>query len=96
MSHCLIDNLFEREYRKVGQEKKCIGIFFSSGERGLNIGSFTISLVVSHVCRKYCGPKCRLEQQAPLVANSLTVNGACNSISGITERFMRVRTRAVD
>ena len=27
----LIDDLFERKYRKVGQEKKCIRIFFSSG-----------------------------------------------------------------
>ena len=27
----LIDDLFERKYRKVGQEKKHIRIFFSSG-----------------------------------------------------------------
>ena len=27
----LIDDLFERKYRKVGQGKKCIRIFFSSG-----------------------------------------------------------------
>ena len=26
---------------------------------------------------------------------SFTVNGACNSISGITERFMRVRTKCI-
>ena len=54
----LIDDLFERKYRKVGQEKKRIRIFFSSvffasislrRERGLNIGSFTICRVVSHV-----------------------------------------------
>ena len=57
----LIDDLFERKYRKVGQEKKRIRIFFSSGfllqyrnagERGINIGSFTICRVVSHVCNK--------------------------------------------
>ena len=27
----LIDDLFERKYRKVGQEKNALGFFFSSG-----------------------------------------------------------------
>ena len=55
----LIDDLFKRKYRKVGQEKSALGFFFSSvffasilrcQERGLNIASFTICQVVSHVC----------------------------------------------
>ena len=34
----------------------------------------------------------RSPRNFPPAHHDITVNGACNSISGITERFMRVRT----